>query len=71
MKPRKLQSIIRRLSHTAALAGESPAAVTCLLGAEAITFLQAEVRNLRAELGMWEELHPDEADGIPPSASVE
>jgi hypothetical protein len=71
MNSNKIASIGRRLTHTAALAGDSPAAVTCLLGAEALTFLQLEVRNLRAELGMWEELHPDEADEIPPSASVE
>jgi DNA mismatch repair protein MutH len=65
MKPIKIASIGRRLTHTAAVS------VACLLGAEAITFLQTEVRNLRAELSIWEELHPDEADEIPPSASVE
>jgi hypothetical protein len=62
MKQSKVESILRRLEHTAALSGGSPVSVVCLLAAEAITSLRADANNLRAELGMWQELHQGQKD---------
>jgi len=69
VKPAKIESILRRLNHTVASAGENPVVVPLLLAADAIKFLQGEVCNLRAELGMWQELHPFAASAAPSESS--
>jgi hypothetical protein len=62
MTQSKVESILRRLEHTAAISGGSHVSVVCLLAAEAITSLRTDATNLRAELGMWQELHPVQRD---------